>query len=322
MTTAFDLRAQKGEVGQPGVAGSTGVDGVFANNSPGGRLTLVSGQPMPTADTTGASAATIYYTPFLSSTITLYDGANWVSLIFFEASLSLTGLNTSQPYDIFGYLSAGSLTLEAVAWTSNSARATAIVAQNGVWVKNGSTTKRLLGTIQLQASGQSEDSVLRRFVFNQYNRVRRILRAVDATASWTYSTHTWRQANGTATNNQVSVVNGAVASPAIAEVEVHLLLVAASANSTATAAGIEREVAIGVDSTTAPHADCVYTACGGGGVSGDVRPSPAFAAIDHMMALGKHDFTRLERPVATGTTTWYGTGATLGVTGLSGYTLI
>ena len=319
MTTAWNRFAEKGEGGQQGATGSTGASGTFARDNPGGRLTLTTGNAVPTTDASGGSAATIYYTPYLSNVILLYDGSTWAPTTFSEVSLSLSGLTTSQPYDIFGYLVSNTLTLEAVAWASNSARTTDLVMLNGVLGKTGTLTKRFLGTLQMQATGQCEDSVLRRYVYNQYNKIRRRLRRVESTASWNDAmNHTWRQANAAAAN-QVSVVNGARGAISIAEMDVHIVLVAGTSNTALSIpnAGI-REAAIGVDSTTAPHASCIFGACASS------QRSLCMATLDHMPSLGKHDFTWLERSQTgvSGTTVWYGTDSPEGLNGLSGHVLI
>ena len=57
-----------------------------------------------------------------------------------------------------------------------TARATALVFQNGILCKSGALTRRYLGTIRIQptsvgAGGQTEDSELNRYVYNHYNQV-------------------------------------------------------------------------------------------------------------------------------------------------------
>ena len=282
----------------------------------GGRLSLTSGNPAASNDVSGASAATIYYTNYLSDEIGLYTSSRWQLYNFAEPNLSLTGLNTTQPYDIFIFDSAGTLTLEAVAWSNTTTRATALARQDGVLVKSGSANKRFLGTIQLQASGQSEDSMLRRYVFNYYNRIRRPLRAVDATANWTYNTLTWRSANG-ATTNRVAVVNGNISN--IAEMMVHTEVNCTSQNSNGTAAaGTARAVGICADGTTTPTTGCVFTS-----VNQTTATNPAttamHAALDHHPDVGLHFYQWVEIAGVTTTTTFIGTAAS-SVSGLSGIT--
>lgn len=106
----------------------------------------------------------------------LYDGTNGRVYSFAEKSLALGTPTSGTNYDVFAYASGGAVTLDntsLVAWSSNTARATNILQQHGVWVKSGSTTYRYLGTIRTTATTTTEDSALNHYVFNASNRVRR-----------------------------------------------------------------------------------------------------------------------------------------------------
>ncbi len=50
--------------------------------------------------------------------------------------------------------SSGTPTLEALVWTNDTTRATALVRQDGVWSKTGALTRRYLGTVRVD--GESE----------------------------------------------------------------------------------------------------------------------------------------------------------------------
>jgi hypothetical protein len=65
-----------------------------------------------------------------------------------------------------------------------------------------------VGTIKMSAVGQTEDSMTKRFVWNAFNQIPKPLAKFDATASWSYGTGAWRQANAAAAN-QVAWVTGA-----------------------------------------------------------------------------------------------------------------
>ena len=161
---------------------------------PGGRLTLTTATPVTTADVT--AAATLYYTPYIHDRIGLYDGTSWRSVLFVEKSITLVGTTASRPYDVWGYLSAGTLALELLVWTNGTTRATALAYQDGRLVKSGDATRRYLGTIYVNSSGgQTDDSIVKRFVSNYYNRIPRRMYDGDAT-SHNYTTGTWRSWNG------------------------------------------------------------------------------------------------------------------------------
>lgn len=169
-----------------------------SNFIPSGRLTLTTATPVTTADVT--AAATLYYTPYNGNMISLYDGARWIPVIFTEKTLALGALTASKPYDIFGYLSAGTLALEGLVWTDASNRATALAYQNGRLVKSGAATRLYLGTIYINSSGgQTDDSLTKRNVWNYYNRVNRLIFREDTTGH-AYTTAAWQYWNNANTN--------------------------------------------------------------------------------------------------------------------------
>ena len=169
-----------------------------------GRLTLTSGVPVTTADVTGAT--NIYYTPYKGNNIGLFDGASTWSIIgFTEKTLALGTLTAGLPYDVFAYNNSGTVVLELLAWTSATARATALVYQNGILVKSGTTTRRYLGTFYTTGTTTTEDSAAKRYVWNYYNRVGRTLYFADAT-SHSYTTAAWRAWNNSTANKAQFIV--------------------------------------------------------------------------------------------------------------------
>lgn len=261
-----------------------------------GRLTLETGVPISTSDQ--SAKATLYFTPFRGNSIGLYtSGGDWVLRTFTEKSLSLSGYTTGKPFDIFGYDNAGTLAIESLVWTNDTTRATALTTQDGVLVKSGDATRKYLGTIYTSATGQTDDSKAKRYVWNYYNRIRRELSRYDTTNSWTYTTATIRQARGS-TSNQVDYVVG------VAEELVEAAVIGTFSNSTAGAVqGIG--VGIGVDSTTAFSSMPGYN--GSGNNTGD--PVSAVANYRGQPGIGKHSLVWLEYSTATGTTTWVGTAS-------------
>lgn len=170
-----------------------------ANVTPTGRLTLTTATPVTTADVTGAT--TLYYTPYNGNVISLYDGERWIPVVYTEKSLSIAAYTASKPYDIWGYLSAGTLALEGLVWTNSTTRATALAYQNGRLTKSGDATRLYLGTIYVNSSGgQTDDSEAKRNVWNYYNRAIRKIYTYEAT-NHTYATATFRLWNNSTTNN-------------------------------------------------------------------------------------------------------------------------
>ncbi len=314
MTTVW---AEIDRVGDSGGIGPAGARGADARDIPGLRLSLVTANPIPLTDTSGTNAVTIYYTPYNSSQIMLYDtvAAVWRGFLCPEISASLSGLTTTQPYDVYVYSNTGVPTLELVAWTNSTTRATDLTVQNGVYVKTGDASRRFVGTLQMQATGQCEDSVLRRYVFNYYNRVRRSLLRIEATDFWQYATASWRQANA-ATANQVSVVNGGLNT--VAETMVHIEIMSMQGTGGARPFP-EVATAIAVDVTNAPHSECVYPSSALEGINARL------AVLNHAPTLGKHDYVWIEYGNATNNATTIGTGnaaSRAGQSGISGHAIL
>ena len=135
------------------------------------RLSLVTATPVTTTDQTAKT--TVYLTPYTAKTIAVYSGSAWVQ--FFQSEISVAvPANTNTPFDVFIDYNSGTPSLVATAWTNDTTRATALTTQDGVLVKSGTLTSRYLGTGRTTgSSGQTEDSLANRYLWNYYNRVTR-----------------------------------------------------------------------------------------------------------------------------------------------------
>lgn len=281
---------------------------VAPRGPPCGRLTLTSGTPVTTSDVTAAT--TLYYTPYGGcNTVSTYDGVQWNQTAFAQVSIAVPA-STSQMYDVFLYDNSGVLALELTAWTNDTTRATALTTQNGVYVKTGALTRLYLGSFRTTGvSGQTEDSLAKRYVWNYYQRVRRPVRVLEATATWTYTGgSTLRQANAS-TANQVDVVVG------VQEVVVDLTLAASGVESTT--GNLTVIVAIGEDSATTAVSGQTVTS--GWGISG-TNVGHVFAKLAKYPAVGRHFYAWLESSGQGGNSTWYSDSATVshlksGITG-------
>lgn len=119
---------------------------------PQGRLTLSTTEVVMT--TSYSAVSSIYYYPYVGSLIPYFDGsALWNQYDMGNAALATfvldsnsghTGYHQSgKIFDLFFDYNAGSGRLvSSPAWSSNSARADAIVRQNGIWVNNAAITCR------------------------------------------------------------------------------------------------------------------------------------------------------------------------------------
>jgi len=269
-----------------------------------GRLTLTSGTPVTTADVT--AAGTIYYTPYTGNVIDLYDGiASWSRYQFAELSLTFTA-SADAVYDVFVYANSGVPTLTlGSAWSSATSRALGLTRVGGILVLASDTTRRYVGTVSATGTpNQTEDSAAKRYLWNYYRRVRRSVARLESTASWSYATAAYRQANNSAAN-QVGVVVG------VSEDTISLLVYAAGFSDQASA---QLYAAIGLDSTT-PISGSVGM---GGTVVGTNSTSVIQARLDAATAIGRRQYTWLERGAGAGTGTWYGVDTGLIQCGLIG----
>ena len=256
----------------------------------GFRLTLESGVPVSTTDQTAKT--TLYLTPDPASPwcglISTYESSNWLCRKFSEVSLSLSGYTTGKPYDIFAYVTGGTLTLESVVWTNDTTRATALATQDSRYVKTSAADRLYVGSIYTSATGQCEDSLAKRYVWNAHNRVPRKMLIFETTDWWTYGTSSWRQTRASSAN-QVDFIDGLGVS------QIHLTAVggcnAPASNNYATG--------VGIDSTSANSANV------GAFVSGVI--AQCIAQYSGNVAAGKHYAAWLEtRDFGSGTLTIYG----------------
>jgi hypothetical protein len=206
--------------------------------TPQGRLTLVTATPVMTSAQTAKT--TIYYTPYVGSTIPIYDGTNWSHARFSELSNITTNSSTGSAgpaatttnsnYDLFVWLNSGTLTLtRGPAWTSDTARGTGagttqLTMTNGIWTNTvaitngpGAGVGTYVGTVRTDGSSQvnwnptpsaaAGGGNARVDVFNAYNRIRVDTKSQDSTASWVYNTNTWRSTNNS-TSNRINYIDG------------------------------------------------------------------------------------------------------------------
>jgi hypothetical protein len=263
------------------------------------RLTLASGTPVTTANV--ATATTVYFTPFTSGSVALFDGSVWTMRTTGEISIALGTLVANKNYDIFASWNGSAVVLEfSAAWTTDTARADAIAFQNGVAVKNGFSTKRLVGTIRTISTTQTTDTFSQRFVWNGPEPFRQVPRPLVVTdpSNWTFaSAAVWRQARATSTN-RVEYVSGA-ASTYVKASSRAMVSHSAPASNTAVYLGI------GIDSTTVNSAQTYGSRPGDTTSVGHMEQ----AEYDGYPGLGYHAINWLEHMRGAGTASF---GSSLG----------
>lgn len=242
-------------------------------NQPGGRLTLTSATPVISTGVTAATA--VYYTPYISTLIPIYDGSQFNLKVFSELTLTLAAQHTaSNIFDCFIINDSGTIRIvTGPAWTTATAGSgargtgagtTELTRLSGLWVnanamataRNGATTYSVAanqgtyvgslfidgtnGQIScLPAYGQSR----KWGVWNAYNRNRIYLKAGDSSAPWTYNTNTIRAANGSSSNS-ITIFSG------LPEEYYSLRAGAFRSGSTTTNQSVQGIVGIGYNSTT------------------------------------------------------------------------
>lgn len=259
----------------PSADGNTGwvpQSGYFPN--PQGYLTLTSQTAIIASDVTAATA--VYYTPYVGNLIPAYDGSWLVPQFFSELTLTLTSAQAAnQIYDVFAFIDSGTLLIgTGPAWATptagsgargSGAGTTQLSRVNGLWTnavsmtaRNGGSTYSVsanqgtyLGSISMDATN-GQVSCYRSWgqsrkwgVWNAFNRAPIIMRAGDATASWSYLINTIRPSNNS-TANSISVFCG------LAEEQIDCTFYQKSQTTTSAGAPLaEADIGVGLNSTTA-----------------------------------------------------------------------
>ena len=147
-------------------------------------------------------ATSVFYTPYLHDGIVLWDGLDWLPTTFTQRTLALGTIINARPYDVFAFLSSGVVTLELLAWTSDTVRATDATLQDGRYCKAGDKTRLLLGTFYTTSTTATADAETTRYLSNVYNQVQKPCgRSFShGGASHTYASVTERNYNNSATD--------------------------------------------------------------------------------------------------------------------------
>jgi len=279
-------------------------DGIPSTND--FRLTGVSATPAMTADNNALT--TIYAAQYKGASIALYDGAQWNVRSSAEFSLALAGRTADLPFDIFCYDNAGVPTLEFLDWTDATARATALVLQDGVWCKTGDLTRRYLGSCRARVgntfsfvrngvtTATNTGTTARLDLWNVDNQITDYATQIDTTNNWSYTLPAFRQANNS-TTNQIEVMVG---------LQENILQAQVAVIWRNSATSIRATVGIGIDSTTVNSAQTQYSVISL--VSLQKLPSQAF--LSTQMSIGRHFISWLESSEVAGfTSLWFGDDA-------------
>jgi hypothetical protein len=302
----------------------------------GGKVTLTSNTPVPESDV--AAATSVILTPADSLGTMIYDGTNDVyRQMTGELTLALdsnsghTGYHQSGKNFDFGHYWDGSAVVVGTgpAWSSDTSRGSGagtseVEIYNGRMVNKVDWTVRfgsasgntvtvaarkfnVSGGFRCSANGQTDDTVLKRFVWDLYRPALRPISVIDTTDSWSYATSTFRQANSAA-GNQLAWFAGVAGRP--------IQLQVAGKWSGATVTGITS--GIGIDSTSANSAKVYQNNVLGSGAT--AFTANTFATYVGYPGIGYHTGVWLEKG-NTGATAYGDAGGTEAQTGMTGWSL-
>lgn len=256
-------------------AAATGV-AATTSTQPQGRLTLTSATPVLATDAVAQS--TVFYTPYIGNTFPSWNGSTFVSTVFSELSMVMSGANFASGaiYDLFTIIDTGPTNRLGIGpvWNTltpgscargTGAGTTELQRVNGIWVNKNTMTLRYasgstvsvapfygtyVGSVYMDATNSQVSCYLsygqsRKFgLWNAYNRVPIIMQAGDSTGSWSYTTNAWRASNNNA-NNSITVLTG------LAEEDFNLTFDQVGATSDSNTSST-MNIAIGWNSTNSP----------------------------------------------------------------------
>jgi hypothetical protein len=207
--------------------------------TPGGRLTLISAQPVMRADST---STTVWYAPFNSPFVPVYDGTNMKLYNYTSSSTDAVGTSLAMAgnsawantalYDLALAISGGTLFFGTLAaWTNTTTRADAVSVFNGLMTNTNTATLRyapaatatipprqatVLGTMYMTGTGTTAmifkpspalggtSNVLG--LDNGYNKIPTQALVRDSTPSWSTTNRAFETMN-TSTGWRASMVD-------------------------------------------------------------------------------------------------------------------
>jgi hypothetical protein len=253
-----------------------------------GRLSLDSTSPVKDAENGG-----LFLHPYKGNLISLYTpGFGWnnypIQINGTKPGIVPSTL-TDHVYDVFAYWDGSQVRLESVVWTNSTSRATSLTFTEGMYLKSTDLTRLYLGTFLAYLNGDIKDQPEERGLWNFFNRVKRPLKVLVDTSSWTYNVpSTWRSPNDS--QAMFRLVTG-LPEDAV-DIELDVTLVSAS--------GLYGMVGIGIDSTVVNSADVNTHA-----LSTSLR-TPVCARYSGFLTIGCHEINWIEATSGTGTVTFYG----------------
>lgn len=144
------------------------------------RASLSSSLPFSTS---AISAGKCYLHPFRGNRASTWNGSAWVENSLTSILSASVPAITGNCFDLTLHKSGSSLVLSTTNWTNSTTRATPVKLQNGVNILSG-TTKRLVASGYVSASGRCVMNETKLNFVNIYNRMPWKLKLTDAANSW------------------------------------------------------------------------------------------------------------------------------------------
>lgn len=213
-----------------------------------------------------------------------------------EGNLAANGIwmvanKTTDTFELYYSVGSGAYTTGGT-WRKLNVSAPTRDVESGFLVKSGDPTRRLLGTVLIDAAGGSvSDNNTWAGVDNLYNARRKKYFLADATSSWTSSIAGWRPANANVNNRIVAVFCRDVYADVFAEI------VAQTASGAALSTGVGlKTINIPITNTLRPF------------VSNSSVNMPLISSGTTPVIAGATQFTWLTYQPNTTTVTFFGTG--------------
>lgn len=235
------------------------------------------------------------------------DGTNPTTAITLHATIGDVSGATNR-VDLTGSVTSSLifLTFKFSAWASATVRSTDLAEDQGFVYLNGTKANTFLGTVRVEDFGgvtSVADSLVKRYIWNHYNRRPLPLQYNETTTSWTYATSAYRAANAGTNSPFFEYVQGLETDPLEVDVIVRT-----------TSLGDGGHVGIGIDSTTVNSAQEWNEVFNNNTAT---MSTPSVAKYRGHPAQGYHKITWLEYR-RSGTITFHGTNPTIALGGMAG----
>jgi hypothetical protein len=148
---------------------------------------------------------TVYYVPYAGDTVSVFLDSKWKAIrLTGSVSLLVSTFTANTVFDVFLGHNGSVWSMSAVEWTSDSVRSEELNLLDGILVNGSDNSKRYVGTVRTNGSGQVEATKINYCIWNAYNQ-----KVVDINTrwaqTWTYATNKWAPYGNNSVNGQARV---------------------------------------------------------------------------------------------------------------------